>query len=99
MKSIAINNKEFYALVKEGYTVVDVRTQGEDTITGLYFNSAINIPYPKVINSASKTFPDKNSKLIFICNYGQRSSLTAKEYQKMGYSNVFVLSSGLYNLK
>lgn len=99
MNNIAIDNQQFFNLVNEGYIIVDVRSVGEDQMTGLSYTNAINIPYPQIINQAEKYFPEINSKIIFICNYGSRSGLSAKTYKNKGYKNVFVLKSGLYGLK
>ncbi|ATZ21314.1 rhodanese-like domain-containing protein [Mesoplasma tabanidae] len=99
MNNYEINKNEFYKLIKQGYKVIDVRSVGEDKMTGLSYSDSYNIPYPGVIRKAKELFPNKNEKLIIVCNYGSRSGLTAKTYRQMGYPNVYVLYGGLYDLK
>ncbi|AAT75460.1 rhodanese-related sulfurtransferase, phage shock protein [Mesoplasma florum L1] len=99
MNNYEISKNEFYKLVDEGYIVIDVRSIGEDEMTGLSYKGSHNIPYPGVIKNAERLFPNKNEKMIIVCNYGSRSGLTAKTYRQMGYPNVFVLHGGLYELK
>lgn len=98
MNKYEINKDTFYKLVDEGYKVIDVRGPGEDKMTGLSYSGSYNIPYPGIVNSASTLFPDKNEKLIIVCNYGSRSGLTAKTYSQKGYPNVYVLVGGLYGI-
>ncbi|AVN60128.1 sulfurtransferase [Mesoplasma entomophilum] len=99
MNNYEISKNDFYKFIEQGYKVIDVRSVGEDKMTGLSYQSSYNIPYPGVVRKAEQLFPDKNEKLIIVCNYGSRSGLTAKTYRQKGYPNVFVLHGGLYGLK
>ncbi|WP_031542465.1 rhodanese-like domain-containing protein [Mesoplasma photuris] len=91
-----INNQEFKNLVNQGWIVVDVRSPYELSAFKTY-DGAINITYDKLLTQFSNLFPDKNTKLITICNYGNRSSLVASKMRKAGYDNVFVLNDGIQN--
>ncbi|ASZ08864.1 rhodanese-like domain-containing protein [Mesoplasma chauliocola] len=98
MNNYEINKNKFYILLQQGYKIIDVRGKHEDKMTGLSHPDAINIPYPGIIQKAEQFFPDKNEKLIIVCNYGSRSGLTAKTYRQKGYVNTFVLLGGLFGL-
>jgi len=92
-----INAEKFHELVKQGWQIIDVRSKSELAFLRVLPNS-INIPYPRVINEMSSLFPDKDVKLIMICNAGNRSGISAKAYQDNGYKNVYVLDHGLEEL-
>jgi len=93
-----INAKKFYELVNKGWQIIDVRSKSELTFLRVLPNS-VNIPYPQVIEQMSTLFPDKDAKLIMICNAGNRSGISAKAYQNNGYKNVYVLDHGLEDLE
>ncbi|AUF83874.1 rhodanese-like domain-containing protein [Mesoplasma syrphidae] len=92
-----INKAEFDVLVARGWQVIDVRDPYELVSYGKY-EPSLNIPYPKIITNRETLFPDKDSRLIIICNYGNRSGLTARHFQQQGYENVYVLERGLQEL-
>jgi rhodanese-related sulfurtransferase len=52
-----------------------------------------------VIEQMETLFPNKNEKLIMICNAGNRSGVAAKAYQEHGYENVYVLNTGMEGLE
>lgn len=85
---------ELKKMLKNGWKVIDVRSPYELTYLR-NFPGAINIPYPKVVEEMTQLFPDKNAKLIMLCNAGNRSGASARAYQKKGYKNVFVLLGGI----
>ncbi|AJM71623.1 rhodanese-like domain-containing protein [Mycoplasma yeatsii] len=97
MNKISISNEEFFQLIDQGWKVIDVRDQYEYQ-NFKRFEPSENISYPEVINNPQFRWPDINEKLIIVCNHGNRSGLTARFLQKMGYKNVFVLNRGIYSL-
>ncbi|WP_027063543.1 rhodanese-like domain-containing protein [Mesoplasma seiffertii] len=92
-----IDNNKFYQLIERGWQVIDVRDPYELKSYGKY-EPSLNIPYPKIITNRETYFPENDVKLIIVCNYGNRSGLTARNFQQHGYENVFSLEHGLQGL-
>ncbi|WP_026389397.1 rhodanese-like domain-containing protein [[Acholeplasma] multilocale] len=92
-----IGKDEFYEMLANGWEVIDVRSPLELRSLGS-FHPSTNIPYPEVLTKRERYFPNKDAKLIIVCNAGNRSGLTASTYQQSGYHNVYVLDCGLSGL-
>ncbi|PPE05848.1 rhodanese-like domain-containing protein [Williamsoniiplasma lucivorax] len=86
--------KEFYEKLDQGWKVLDVRSPQELKYLNTFPNS-INIPYPECVDRMAHYFPNKNEKLITLCNAGNRSGMTARAFRKHGYLNVYVLNGGM----
>ncbi|WP_434325214.1 rhodanese-like domain-containing protein [Mycoplasma capricolum] len=96
-KSIEISNDKFLELLNKGWQVIDVRDKYEYENFEKFLPS-INISYPEVLNNVNKRWPNLDTKLIFICNHGNRSGLTARHLHKLGYVNIYVLDTGIAGL-
>ncbi|ATZ19058.1 sulfurtransferase [Williamsoniiplasma somnilux] len=93
-----VSNKDFKKMIKNGWIAVDVRTVYELSFL-TKIQEAINCPYPDIIKNMDKLFPDKDSKLIFFCNAGNRSGLVARTYRHQGYKNAYFLQNGIEGLE
>ncbi|WP_050517720.1 rhodanese-like domain-containing protein [Mycoplasma sp. HU2014] len=98
MDKISISKEEFFQLLDQGWKVIDVRDDYEYK-NFKRFEPSENISYLEVLNNPQFRWPNINEKLIMVCNHGNRSSLTARFLQKMGYENVYVLDRGIYSLE
>ncbi|ATZ16837.1 sulfurtransferase [Williamsoniiplasma luminosum] len=92
-----VTAREFYEKLEQGWKVIDVRSPQELKYLQKFPNS-INIPYPEVVDRMTHYFPDKNVKLITLCNAGNRSGMTARAFRRRGYLNVYVLNGGIEGL-
>jgi NADPH-dependent 2,4-dienoyl-CoA reductase/sulfur reductase-like enzyme/rhodanese-related sulfurtransferase len=74
---------EVASLVKDGYTVLDVRTAGEVDRGSL--PGAINIPIDEIRERASEL---PTGKILVTCQVGQRGHAATRLLREMGYSAV-----------
>jgi phage shock protein E len=89
----SINAEKFDELRKEGYIIIDVRTQQE-------FNDA-RIKNAKLIDIYKSDFNDKineldkTGKYLVYCQSGSRSSKAVSVMNKAGVTNALNLSGGI----
>lgn len=87
-KNLINNNKIDY--------IIDVRTKFEWNL-GHYKNKnvkVINIPINNInYLNITKNIPNNNSYIIVYCNTGQRARLAVNKLNKLGYNNVYYISS------
>ena len=72
-------------LIKNGATVIDVRSKGE--YAGGHVKGSLNIPLNSLENNLSK-FKDKNAVIITCCASGGRSAAAKSLMKGAGYTNV-----------
>jgi phage shock protein E len=72
-------------LLKEGATIIDVRSKGE--YAGGHIRGSVNIPLNVLGNNLSK-FKDKNAPIITCCASGMRSASAKSILKGAGYTNV-----------
>ena len=89
---------EEYNKVKDDVRTVDVRTEQEYRIL-VRFNWAENIPIDELLPNIDKYFPDKEERIVIVCNAGNRSSEVAGILNSNGYDNAAVLLGGIYGYK
>lgn len=78
---------------KQDIVLLDVRTSDEYTkarITG-----SVLIPHDEIGKKIEKSIPDKNKKVYVYCLSGSRSVLAVDTLKKLGYKNVYNVTSGL----
>ncbi len=78
---------------KENIVLLDVRTKeefGKGKIEG-----SINLPLDEIEEKITSVIPDKNQKIYAYCLSGSRSTLAVNIMVKMGYTNIYSLTSGL----
>ncbi|KTD01396.1 rhodanese-like domain-containing protein [Fluoribacter gormanii] len=73
--------------------LIDVRELNEWD-TG-YIPTAIHLSKGVIERDIEKKIPDLSSQVIVYCSGGFRCALVAENLQKMGYSNVLSLETGL----
>lgn len=78
---------------KEDVIVLDVRNQSEYERGRIA--KSINLPLFDVTSDVEKVIPDKGKKVYVYCLSGSRSSAAVEEMQKLGYTNVHNVTSGL----
>jgi rhodanese-related sulfurtransferase len=71
-------------LVREGATIVDVRTKGE--YAGGHIRGSVNIPLDKLVANMSKL--KKNKAIITCCASGARSASAKGILSSHGFTNV-----------
>jgi rhodanese-related sulfurtransferase len=77
----------------EKFTLVDVREESEfakDHLPG-----AIHLGKGIIERDIEVRVPDPNTELVLYCGGGFRSALAADNLQKMGYTNVISMDSGV----
>ena len=79
----AVNYAE---LVKNGATILDVRSKGE--FAGGHIKGSINISVDTLRNNLAK-LKDKNKPIITCCASGMRSASAKSILQSNGYANVY----------
>ena len=76
---------DFAALVKQGATILDVRTKSE--YAGGHIKGSINISVDQLMNNLNR-LPDKNKTIITCCASGMRSASAQSILKSSGYANV-----------
>ena len=71
---------------KEGYIILDVRTQ-EEYDEG-HIPGAIVISHEEIAEKAEGVLTDKNQLILVYCRSGRRSKLAAEDLVALGYTNV-----------
>lgn len=71
-------------LIKEGATIIDVRSKSEYA-TG-HAKGSINIPLEQIVNHAEKL--KSHSHIITCCRSGNRSGMAMRTFKSKGLTNV-----------
>ena len=71
---------------KEGYIILDVRTQ-EEYDQG-HIPGAIVISHEEIAEKAEKVLTDKNQMILVYCRSGRRSKIAAEALVELGYTNI-----------
>jgi rhodanese-related sulfurtransferase len=77
---------DFRQMVKDGATILDVRTPNE--FAGGHIKGAINIPVDQLHSNLSK-FKNKDQVIITCCASGMRSSSARSTLMQAGYTQVY----------
>ena len=77
---------DYAALLKQGATILDVRTKGEYS-TG-HIKGSINIPVEQLDNNIGK-LKDKNKTIISCCASGMRSASAKGILTTRGFTSVY----------
>jgi len=76
---------DFAELVKQGATIIDVRTKGE--YAGGHIRGSVNIPLDKLVNNLNK-LKGKDKPVITCCASGARSASAKGILTSHGFTNV-----------
>ena len=71
---------------REGYIILDVRTQ-EEYDEG-HIPGAIVISYEQIEERAEEVLTDKDQLLLVYCRSGRRSKIAAEALVELGYTNI-----------
>ena len=71
---------------KDGYVILDVRTQEEYDES--HIEAAILIPDYEITDKAESVLKDKDQLILVYCRSGRRSKLAASDLVSLGYTNV-----------
>ncbi|MCI0473380.1 MAG: rhodanese-like domain-containing protein [Ignavibacteria bacterium] len=88
-----IDCETFENLVKEGYTVLDVRTKDENVQARITDCTQIDFYSPDFKQKISEL--DKNGKYIIYCRSGNRSRQTESYMSSNGFKDVKNLKGGI----
>lgn len=93
-QSVYIDNQTFETLKDKAY-LLDVRTNVEFKTLYQIPNST-NFYIFDLLQDPNHYLTDKEQLIITLCNGGNRSSEAVLELRQLGYSNVYVLTNGIY---
>ena len=79
--------------LKDKILLLDVRTSGEYSRGKI--EGSINLPVEEVDKQIESVIPDKSAKIYVYCLSGSRSIIAVDTMIKIGYVNVFNVTSGL----
>ena len=82
---LGIKTVDYAQLVKEGATILDVRTKGE-YVSG-HIRGSVNIPVEQLHKNLQK-FKDKKRPIITCCESGMRSASAKGILTSNGFTNV-----------
>lgn len=71
---------------KDGYVILDVRTQEE--FDEAHIEGAILIPDYEITDKTESILKDKDQLILVYCRSGRRSKLAASDLVTLGYTNV-----------
>ncbi|KTC93228.1 rhodanese-like domain-containing protein [Legionella cincinnatiensis] len=79
--------------LQEPMLIIDVR-ESDEWETG-YIPTAIHLSKGIIERDIEKKVPDLNTKMVVYCSGGFRCALVADSLQKIGYTQVYSLDTGL----
>lgn len=85
-KLFGLENIDYAQLVKNGATILDVRTKKE--FSGGHIKGAMNIPVDELSNNIHK-LSDKHKPIITCCASGMRSGMAKGILKSKGYAEVY----------
>ena len=88
---------EYQALIEEGYTILDVRTQEEFEEGHIQGALNINVKDDTFITAIQKLSP--SDTLLVYCRSGRRSLYAAQVMVSFGFQKIYDLEGGFLNWK
>lgn len=86
-----LSTQRAVAFLKQGATVIDVRSRVE--FQSGHLPGVINVPLDEVETTMPQCVPDKSQALLLHCLSGMRSAHACRQFKRMGYANTFNLGS------
>ena len=83
-KLFGINQVDLVQLIKDGASIIDVRSKAE-FVTG-HSKGAINIPLEQISSNIEKL--KKHNHIIVCCRSGNRSGMAQRTLKAKGFGNV-----------
>lgn len=84
-----LNSKRARVLIREGATVIDVRS--EDEYRTSHLHTAINVPLNEIENKIGAAVHEKSQTILLHCRSGSRSMMGKRILKQMGYANTYNL--------
>lgn len=88
-----INKEELENFIKNGVTIIDVRSKQE--YKEGHLNGAISIPEYEIKEKIKNIIKNKDEKILVYCSSGLRSKHAQEELINLGYKNVYNLKDGI----
>lgn len=92
--SVEIFEKMRHNSNKETLYIIDVRSIEEYELMG-HIADSISMPGGQAIQNTDDIIAVNKANIVFVCDNGTRSIITAYWYKRMGFSNVYVIDGGL----
>ncbi|MGC9350842.1 MAG: rhodanese-like domain-containing protein [Sulfurovum sp.] len=83
---------------KAKFTLLDVRTAGENAIVSISSENALHIPVEKLFEKANLDRLPTDQPIIVVCHSGTRATIVAMGLKQIGFKQVHVLKGGLVAL-
>ena len=88
-----ITKEELDIYIKEGATIIDVRSPQE--YKEGHVNGAISIPDYQIKKDIQKYIKEKDELIVVYCSTGHRSQNAQKILESLGYTNVYNVYEGI----
>lgn len=83
---------------KAKFTLLDVRTAGENAIVSISSENALHIPVENLFEKANLDRLPTDQPIIVVCHSGTRATIVAMGLKQIGFKQVHVLKGGLVAL-
>ena len=93
VKELTVNQVKSMMDTGEKFNLIDVREDYEWQHGSL--PNAVHLSKGVIERDIESTIPDKETPIVLYCSGGFRSVVAAYNVQKMGYSKVYSMASGL----
>lgn len=88
-----ITKEELQSYIKQGATIIDVRSPQE--YKEGHLDGAISIPDYQIKKDIEKRITNKDELIVVYCSTGHRSQKSQKILENLGYTNVYNLYEGI----
>ena len=83
---------------KAKFTLLDVRTTGENAVVSISSENAMHIPVKNLFEKANLEKLPTDQPIIIVCHSGTRAVMVAMGLKQIGFAQVHVLKGGLVAL-
>lgn len=83
---------------KKSFTLLDVRTAGENGIVALSSSNAIHVPVEALFKKENLDKLPTDQPVIVTCHSGIRATMIAMGLKQIGFTNIHVLKGGVVAL-
>ncbi|MFT7878890.1 MAG: rhodanese-like domain-containing protein [Sulfurimonas sp.] len=80
------------------FTLLDVRTVGENAIVSVSSENAMHIPVENLFEKANLDKLPTDQPIIIVCHSGTRATIVAMGLKQIGFAKVHVLKGGMVAL-
>ena len=83
---------------KKPFTLLDVRTDGEDAVISLSGDNSIHLPIDALFKKENLDKLSSDKPIMIVCHSGTRATLAAIGLKRIGFKKVHVVKGGLVAL-